>query len=124
MNPEPPLEKILRQELETSEKRYRQLFESAREGILIFDAATGRITAANRYLAELLDYLPGDLLEKRPWEFGLFSEGTPAEAALQKLEKDRDAQAQARDARLRAETALTESRWVAPSCFIPWTFAR
>jgi PAS domain S-box-containing protein len=85
MNPEPPLEKILRQELETSEKRYRQLFESAREGILIFDAATGRITAANRYLAELLDYLPGELLEKRPWEFGLFSEGTPAEAALQKL---------------------------------------
>ena len=73
MNPEPPLEKILRQELETSEKRYRQLFEAAREGILIFDAATGRITAANRYLAELLDYLPGELLEKRPWEFGLES---------------------------------------------------
>jgi uncharacterized protein YhaN len=32
------------------------------------------------------------------------------EAALEKLEKDRDAQAQARDARLRAEVALTESR--------------
>jgi DNA repair exonuclease SbcCD ATPase subunit len=32
------------------------------------------------------------------------------EAALEKLEKDRDAQAQARDARLRAELALNESR--------------
>ena len=32
------------------------------------------------------------------------------EAALEKLEKDRDAQAQARDGRLKAELALTESR--------------
>src|ERR1035437_3044361 len=32
------------------------------------------------------------------------------EAELEKLEKDRDAQAQARDARLKAELALTESR--------------
>ena len=33
--------------LRESEVRYRRLFESAQDGILILDAATGRITDAN-----------------------------------------------------------------------------
>src|SRR4051812_10594379 len=36
--------------LEHSENRYRRLFETAKDGILILDSATGRIVDANPYL--------------------------------------------------------------------------
>jgi PAS domain S-box-containing protein len=85
MNSEPQPDATLRQMLAASEARYRQLFESVREGILVFDAATGLITAANRHLAELLDYPPGELLGKRPWDLGICKGRTPPEAALQEL---------------------------------------
>jgi len=40
--------------LTISEIRYRRLFETAKDGILLLDADTGRITDANPYLQELL----------------------------------------------------------------------
>jgi hypothetical protein len=40
--------------LRTSEIRYRRLFEAARDGILILDAATLKITDANPFMTELL----------------------------------------------------------------------
>ena len=40
--------------LEESELRYRRLFESALDGILILDAETGEITDVNPYLIDLL----------------------------------------------------------------------
>ena len=36
--------------LKVSEVRYRRLFETAKDGILILDADTGRITDANPFL--------------------------------------------------------------------------
>lgn len=40
--------------LQDSEKRYRRLFESARDGILILDAATGKVVDVNPFLLQLL----------------------------------------------------------------------
>jgi PAS domain S-box-containing protein len=85
MNPETQSEESLWQKLEASESRYRRLFESAKEGILIFDATTGLITAANPYLAELLDYSPEELLGRKPWEIGLFDDRSPPEATRPEL---------------------------------------
>jgi len=42
--------------LEVSELRYRRLFETAQDGILILDANTGRIIDVNPFLLDLLDY--------------------------------------------------------------------
>jgi len=42
--------------LRTSEIRYRRLFEAARDGILILDPATRKITDANPFMSELLGY--------------------------------------------------------------------
>src|SRR3990170_5547560 len=42
--------------LKASEVRYRRLFETAQEGILLLDADTGRITDANPFLQDLLGY--------------------------------------------------------------------
>jgi PAS domain S-box-containing protein len=41
-----------------SEIRYRRLFESAKDGILILDATTGKVTDANPYIEEVLGYAP------------------------------------------------------------------
>jgi PAS domain-containing protein len=42
--------------LQESEKRYRRLFESARDGILILDADTGKVVDVNPFLLQLLGY--------------------------------------------------------------------
>ena len=60
--------------MKVSETRYRRLFEEAREGILLLDAETGKITDANPFLAEMLGYSHGDLLEKELWEIGCFKD--------------------------------------------------
>ena len=50
--------------LRTSEIRYRRLFESARDGILILDAASLKITNVNPFMSELLDYSRDEFLGK------------------------------------------------------------
>ena len=42
--------------LKSSETRYRRLFETAQDGILILDAGTGRISDVNPFLVEMLGY--------------------------------------------------------------------
>jgi PAS domain-containing protein len=42
--------------LKISETRYRRLFETAQDGILILDAETGQISDVNPFLVEMLGY--------------------------------------------------------------------
>ncbi len=53
-----------------SESRYRRLFETARDGILILDGDTGRITDANPFLQDILGYARSELIGKALWEIG------------------------------------------------------
>ena len=62
-------------ELRASEARYRQLFESAREGILILDASSGAILDANPFLLQLVGAQKHELLGRKPWE--ILSAGDP-----------------------------------------------
>jgi PAS domain S-box-containing protein len=73
--------------LKASEVRYRRLFETAKDGILILDADTGRITDANPYLQDLLGYSHAELLGKRLWEIGPFRDIAASRAAFQKLQR-------------------------------------
>jgi two-component system cell cycle sensor histidine kinase/response regulator CckA len=68
-----------------TEVRYRRLFEAAKDGILILDADTGRIVDVNPFLAELLGYLPKELLGKRLWEIGFFKDHISSQSAFEKL---------------------------------------
>ncbi|MBN8450342.1 MAG: PAS domain S-box protein [Candidatus Accumulibacter sp.] len=54
------------------EKRYRRLFESAQDGILILDAETGLVVDANPFITELLGYSLDDVREKYIWDLGFF----------------------------------------------------
>src|SRR5678815_637690 len=72
--------------LRSSEIRYRRLFESARDGILILNAATLRITDVNPFMTELLGYSREQFLGKELWEIGLFSDKEASQAAFKELQ--------------------------------------
>jgi two-component system, cell cycle sensor histidine kinase and response regulator CckA len=55
-----------------SEVRYRRLFETAQDGILILDAETGMIMDVNPFLLEMLGYSHEHFLKKKVWELGFF----------------------------------------------------
>ena len=48
----------------------RRLFDAAQEGLLILDAATGRVVDANPFLVKLLGFPRESLLGKPVWELG------------------------------------------------------
>lgn len=60
--------------LRISERRYRRLFETARDGVLLLNAETAQIEDANPFLTELLGYSHSELLGKKIWEVGAFSD--------------------------------------------------
>jgi two-component system, chemotaxis family, CheB/CheR fusion protein len=51
-----------------AEARYRRLFESAKDGIVIVDASTGNIEDVNPYLEQLFGYSHEELVSKKFWE--------------------------------------------------------
>ena len=74
------------EELTVSEVRYRRLFEAARDGILLLDVETGKITDANPFMVELLGYPREELLDKELWEIGLFGDKSSSQAAFDSLQ--------------------------------------
>ncbi len=72
--------------LRASEARYRRLFETAKDGILIFDAKSGIITDVNPFLTTLLDYSRDDFLGKTLWEIGAFKQIQESKTAFRKLQ--------------------------------------
>jgi PAS domain S-box-containing protein len=60
--------------LGASELRYRRLFETARDGILILDAESGKIVDVNPFLVEMLGYSKEQFVEKTIWEIGIFKD--------------------------------------------------
>jgi PAS domain S-box-containing protein len=74
--------------VKVSELRYRRLFETARDGILILDSETCTITDANPFMTELLGYSRADLVGKELWEIGLLQDREANEAAFQRLKRD------------------------------------
>jgi PAS domain S-box-containing protein len=77
------------QALRESEHRYRRLFETAREGILILDRDTRRITDANPFMTELLGYTREELIGKELFEIGLLRDEQESQAAFRRLREER-----------------------------------
>jgi two-component system, cell cycle sensor histidine kinase and response regulator CckA len=83
---DPTLERKDDDALRTSEARYRRLFESAQDGILILDAHSGLITDVNPFLIRLLDYPREDFLGKTLWDIGPFKQIQESKAAFRELQ--------------------------------------
>src|SRR4030042_2425413 len=60
--------------LKVSETRYRRLFETAQDGIVLLDADTGQVLDVNPFLLKMLGYSHKDFLGKKLWEIGPFSD--------------------------------------------------
>ena len=71
--------------LSVSELRYRRLFETAHDGILMLDPATRRIIDVNPFLGELLGYTREEFLGKELFEIGLLKDETASQAAFREL---------------------------------------
>ncbi len=70
-----------------SEIRYRRLFETARDGILIVDAETRKITDVNPFMSELLDYTREEFVGKELWEIGLLKDEVASADAFRELQE-------------------------------------
>jgi PAS domain S-box-containing protein len=66
--------KLVEEALHVTETRYRRLFETAQDGILILDADTGQIVEVNPFLIDLLGFSREQFLGKKIWEIGLFKD--------------------------------------------------
>ena len=74
--------------LRLSELRYRRLFETAQDGILILDANSGEIMDVNPFLIDLLDYPFEELRGRKLWEIGQFKDIAANRAAFETLQKN------------------------------------
>lgn len=77
------------EKLRDSELRYRRLFESAKDGILILDAETGKIVDANPFILHLLSYTLEEISGKVLGEIGLFKDTTASLVAFEELQQKR-----------------------------------
>jgi len=66
--------KGLQEALRASELRYRRLFETAKDGILILDAENGKIVDVNPFLIRLLGYSFNQLINKQVWDIGFLKD--------------------------------------------------
>jgi PAS domain S-box-containing protein len=71
-----------------SELRYRRLFETAQDGILILDAESGKIIDVNPFLLDLLDYPFESIIGLQLWEIGLFEDIAANQTAFEKLQTE------------------------------------
>lgn len=72
--------------MNSTENRYRRLFECARDGILILNAPTLKITDVNPFMTELLGCSREEFLGKELWEIGLFSDKQASQDAFRELQ--------------------------------------
>ena len=59
-----------KKELQMFEKRYRRLFETAKDGIIILNADNGMIVDVNPFLINMLGYTKEQFLQKHIWDIG------------------------------------------------------
>jgi PAS domain S-box-containing protein len=70
-----------------SELRYRRLFETARDGVLLLDPVSRKIVDANPFMSELLGYSLEELVGKELFEIGLLKDEADSQAAFRELRK-------------------------------------
>lgn len=80
---------IMDKALLVSEARYRRLFESAQDGILILNAITAQIDDVNPFLIQLLGYSHAEFLGKKLWDIGAFKDTVLTMDAFAELQAKR-----------------------------------
>lgn len=79
----------IKEAIQISELKYRRLFETAQDGVLLLDAQTGQINDVNPFLMRLLGYSKKEFLNKKLWDIGAFVDIQAAKKAFRILKKKR-----------------------------------
>jgi len=74
--------------LQQSELRYRRLFETAQDAILILDGESGEIIDANKFILDLLGYPLEYFVGRHLWELGFLKDKSFALNAFAKLKTE------------------------------------
>lgn len=82
-------QELAQQAIKASETKYRRLFETSKEGLLLLDASTGIIVDVNPFMIDFLGYQKEDLFGKNLWEIDAVKNIPESEQAFQEvLNKD------------------------------------
>lgn len=73
--------------LHASEIRYRRLFETAKDGVLILDAHTGKITDANEFMCGLTGREKSEILGSELYQIGMYKDIEENKAAFRELQR-------------------------------------
>ena len=77
-------------QVRVSEIRYRRLFETAHDGVLVLDPRTRKITDANPFMTRLLGYPHAQLVGKELFEIGLLQDEAASQEMFQKLKRQHE----------------------------------
>jgi len=77
----------IQHKLITSEVRYRKLFETAKDGILLIDPLTEKVIDANPFLLEMIGYSLDDVVGKKLWEIGAIKDIAASKELFKTLQK-------------------------------------
>ncbi len=81
--------RAIEERLRISEERYRRLFETSTDGILIVDPRWGLIVDANPSLLRLLRSAREQVVDWQLWQVGLMPDLSDQQAFLQRVQQDR-----------------------------------
>ena len=73
-----------------SEIRYRRLFETAHDGVLLLDPGTRKITDANPFMTQMLDYTHDQLVGKELFEIGLLKDEAASREMFRQLKRQHE----------------------------------
>ena len=76
------------QAIRAAELSYRRLFETAKDGILILEADTGRVSDVNPFLMTLLGFSHAEMVGQTVGELSPFKDIWSNQAILERLQKD------------------------------------
>ncbi len=80
-------EKKIEIKLHAAETKYRRLFETAYDGVLILNFLTGEITDVNPFLIKLLGYSNEEFIGKKLWDVGAFKNIRASKEAFKALQE-------------------------------------
>lgn len=73
-----------------SEIRYRRLFETAHDGVLLLNPTTRKITDANPFMSKLLGYRQDELVGKELFEIGVLKDEAASQEMFRKLKRSHE----------------------------------
>ncbi len=80
--------KRLEGELKESEERFRRVFETSEDGLLLVHKTEADILNSNASAQRLLGFTPGEFLKKKLWEIGVVKDKLDFQEMVSTLERD------------------------------------